>query len=145
MIVQRTHKKTKVKKMKTKYPVRTEREVVASLGRRRYKTRQQRGFTNPEPVLAVRFTTPQGVDMKAWRSKHAVHMKRISTNVRATMTFNLQRTRTVDMKQSDYAKWSAAQLKAECKARDLKVGGTKAVLTARLIDNDATTRRGEEE
>ena len=129
--------------MKTKYPVKNESEVVALLGGRQSKTRQQRGYANPAPRPTVLFTTPQGVDMKAWRSKHAVHMKRIGTNVRATMTFNLQRTRTVEMKQSGYAKWSAAQLKAECKARGLKVSGTKAVLTARLIDNDDS--RGEEE
>ena len=129
--------------MNTQYPVKTESEVVALLGGRQSKTRQQRGYANPAPRPTMRFTTPQGVNMKAWRSKHAVHIQRIGTNVRATTTYNLQRTRTVELKQSDYAKWSAAQLKAECKARDLKVGGTKAVLTARLIDNDAS--RGEEE
>ena len=80
--------------------------------------------------------------MQAKRAKHIVRIRLANTNVRATSTYNLPRTRTVEMKQGDYTKMSAAQLKAECKSRGLKVSGTKAQMNARLIEDDA---RGEEE
>lgn len=88
------------------------------------------------------FTNPQGHEMRAKRSKHNVHVRLANTNVRATSTYNLPRTRTVEMKQGDYSKMSAAQLRDECKSRGLKVSGTKAEMNARLIEDDA---RGEEE
>jgi len=92
---------------------------------------------------SIYFTNHEGTTMRAKRSNHAVHVRTHGTSVRATATYDLPHTRRVEMKQGDYAKWSASRLKAECKARGLKVGGTKAQLNARLVDNDAS--RGEEE
>jgi len=116
--------------MNTEYPQMKEEEVIEGLAR------------HGERGVRYNFVNEQGTTCVAWRSKHNVHVKPLGTGVRGTSTYNLPRTRTLEMKQSDYAKWSAAQLKAECKARGLKVSGTKAQLNARLVESDA---RGEEE
>jgi len=115
--------------MKWKPQTRNEADVVEMLKR-------------ADQGVSICFTNHEGTTMRARRSKHAVHVRTHGTSVRATATYDLPHTRRVEIKQSDYAKWSVAQLKAECKARGLKVGGTKAQLNARLIDDDS---RGEEE
>ena len=79
------------------------------------------------------FTSINGLTMKAWRTKHAVCIRRHGTSVRATVTYNLQRTRDVEVpKSSPYLNHTVVELKAECRRLGLKVSGNKSDLLHRL-------------
>jgi hypothetical protein len=120
----------------------TEREAVEQLARRRYKTRQERGFARPEPQPCIRFKNAEGHEMVAWRSKHAVHVRRVGTSVRGTSTYHLPKTRTADVpKTSPFAGWTVGDLKDECGRLGLKKSGRKNEIIRRLNAH----LRGEEE
>ncbi len=122
----------------------TEREAVERLAQRRYKTRQERGFAHPQARPSITFENAEGHKMKAWRSKHAVHVRRVGTSVCATVTYNLPRTHTTDVpKSSPFAGWTVIELRRECRFLGLKVSGNKSQLFRRLNNN--LHLRGEEE
>jgi hypothetical protein len=147
MTVQVTNKKNKVKNMNQEKQYQpagcmTEREAVERLAQRRYKTRQERGFAHPQARPSITFENAEGHKMKAWRSKHAVHVQRLGTSVRATVTYDLPRTHTTDVpKSSPFAGWTVGDLKDECRRLGLKVSGRKTEIISRLKAH----LRGEEE
>lgn len=90
MIVQRDKQKM-VKKME-EYQTKKISEVLADLSLRRYMTNQERrvAVSRNEPVPIVLFISEQGILTKAWRSKHAVHMRAHGTSVRSTCSWSIR-------------------------------------------------------
>jgi len=120
----------------------TEREAVERLAQCRYKTRQERGFARPQPQPSITFKNAEGHEMRAWRSKHAVHVRRVGTSVRGTSTYHLPHTRTPDVpKTSPFAGMTVWDIKKECRRLGLKVSGRKTEIIRRLNAH----LRGEEE
>lgn len=110
---------------------RTEEVVVKALSRSNYP----RGST-------ILFKNTQGILMKAKKTKHSIVIKNANTNVRATVSYNIAKTRKIEMKVSDYMHMKAVEMRAELKSRGLNASGTKSAMNARLIEDDS---RGEEE